>query len=214
MSVVQTKRAVCLSNDSRTHAVLTPWASSQRRYSSKSAPTTPTSSGRRPSTPRPKAILPATPPRRISSSSTRNDSETRSSLSAMSWSVNLPGNVIRWSVAIDPVTAMRTALPYPPRSPSVERVAAGAGTRRVRVVDREALLLDRVDEVDRRAHQVRGAHLVRHDVDAAEFGHDVAVDLALVKVELIAKPRAAARLHRDTQLEVVASLLREQRAHL
>src|SRR5581483_2675811 len=47
-----------------------------------------------------------------------------------------------------------------------------------------------------------------------ELGHDVAVDLALVEVELVAEPRAAARLHRDTQLEVVATLLREQRAHL
>ena len=54
-------------------------------------------------------MLAATPPRRMASSSTRNDSETRSSLSAMSWSVNLPGNVIKWSVAIDPVTAIRTA---------------------------------------------------------------------------------------------------------
>src|SRR5947209_13418873 len=150
----------------------------------------------------------------MSSSSTRNDSETRSSLSAISWSVNLPGNVIRWSVAIDPVTAIRTALPYPPRPPSVERVAAGAGTRRVRVVDREALLLDRVDEVDGRAHEVRGAHLVGHGLDAAEVGDDVAVDGALVEVELVAKPGAAARLDRDTQLEVVAPLLREQRAHL
>src|SRR6201987_2571268 len=160
MSVVQTKRAVCLSSDSRTPAVLTPWFSSQCRYSSKSAPTAPTSSGRRPSTPRPKAMLAATPPRRMASSSTRNDSETLSSFSAMSWSVNLPGNVIKWSVAIDPVTAIRTALPYPAGSASVEGIAAGAGTRRVRVVDREALLLDRVHEVDRRAHQVRRAHLV------------------------------------------------------
>src|SRR6266568_1755038 len=212
MSVVQTKRAVCLSSDSRTPAVLTPWSSSQRRYSSKSAPTAPTSSGRRPSTPRPKAMLAATPPRRMAGSSTRNDSETRSSLSAMSWSVNLPGNVIKWSVAIDPVTAMRTALI--PGPVSVEGVAAGAGTRRVRVVDREALLLDGVHEVDGRAHQVRGAHLVGHDVDAAEVGDDVAVDVALVEVELVAKTRAAARLHRDTQPKVLATLLGEQRAHL
>ncbi|GAA2948927.1 hypothetical protein GCM10020227_14960 [Streptomyces flavovirens] len=30
------------------------------------------------------------------------------SWSATSWSVNLPGKVIRWSVAMEPVTAMRT----------------------------------------------------------------------------------------------------------
>src|ERR1700722_1522710 len=52
-------------------------------------------------------MLAAPPPRRISSSVTRNDRDTLSSLSARSWSANRPGNVIRWSVAIDPVTAMR-----------------------------------------------------------------------------------------------------------
>src|SRR5580704_9506545 len=205
------KRAVCRSSDSRTPAVRTPCSSSQCRYSSKSAPTAPTSSGRRPSTPRPKAMLAATPPRRMARSSTRNESETLSSLSAMSWSVNLPGNVIRWSVAIDPVTAMRTAANP---AASVEGVAAGARTRGVRVVDGETLLLDRVDEVDRRAHQVRGAHLVRHDLHAAEVGDDVAVDLAFVEVELVAKPRAAARLDRDAQPQVVPALLREQATHL
>jgi hypothetical protein len=50
----------------------------------------------------------ATPPRRISSRSTRKDSDTRSILSAMNCSTKRPGNVMRWSVAIDPVTAMRT----------------------------------------------------------------------------------------------------------
>src|SRR5580704_2262222 len=205
------KRAVCRSSDSRTPAVRTPCSSSQCRYSSKSAPTAPTSSGRRPSTPRPKAMLAATPPRRMARSSTRNESETLSSLSAMSWSVNLPGNVIRWSVAIDPVTAMRTAANP---AASVEGVAAGARTRGVRVVDGETLLLDRVDEVDRRAHQVRGAHLVGHDLHAAEVGDDVAVDVALVEVELVAKTRAAARLHGNAQPEVLATLLGEQRAHL
>src|SRR5581483_3389534 len=50
-----------------------------------------------------------TPPRRTSSASTRNESETVCSWSATSWSANRPGKVIRWSVAIEPVTAMRTA---------------------------------------------------------------------------------------------------------
>src|SRR6516162_1147856 len=192
------------------------------------------SNGRSPSTPRPNAMFAATPPRRMSRSSTRKESDTRSSFSAMSWSTNRPGNVIRWSVAIDPVTAMRTATTYNAgpgptgirhspcllpqaavsRPPSVERVAAGAGPRRVRVVDGETLLLDRVDEVDGRAHQVRGAHLVRHDLHAAELADDVAVDLALIEVELVAKPGAAARLDRDAQLQVVPTLLRKQAAHL
>ena len=58
----------------------------------------------------PKAMFAATPPRRMSRSSTRNDSETLSSLSATSESENRPGKVIRWSVAIEPVTAMRTLI--------------------------------------------------------------------------------------------------------
>src|SRR5699024_11188598 len=46
------------------------------------------------------------------------------------------------------------------RSRSVERVAAGAGTAGVRVVDGEALLLDRVGEVDGRTTEVGNAHPV------------------------------------------------------
>jgi len=55
----------------------------------------------------------ATPPRLITSESTRNDSAILSSFSGTSWSTNRAGNVIRWSVAIDPVTAMRTAAFLP-----------------------------------------------------------------------------------------------------
>ena len=57
----------------------------------------------------------------------------------------------------------------------MERVAAGARAGGVRVVDREALLLDGVDEVDGRAAQVRGAHPVGDDGNAAEVLHHVAV---------------------------------------
>src|SRR5260221_13614562 len=98
--------------------------------------------------------------------------------------------------------------------PSVERVAAGAGPGGVRVVDSEALLLDRVHEVDRGPAQVRRAHPVRDDLDAAELAHHVAVDLALVEVELVAQTGAAARLHGDAQPKVVAALLLQQSAHL
>ena len=65
--------------------------------------------GRRPRQPIPKAMLAATPPRRTSRSSTRNDSEILSSWSTTRESVNRPSKVIRWSVAIEPVTAMRTS---------------------------------------------------------------------------------------------------------
>src|SRR6266508_4884941 len=57
----------------------------------------------------PNAMFAATPPRRTSSRSTRNDSETWCNASGISWSVNRPGKVIRWSVAIEPVTAIRKA---------------------------------------------------------------------------------------------------------
>src|SRR6185369_16526959 len=51
------------------------------------------------------------------------------------------------------------------RLSSVERVAAGAGAGRVRVVDGEALLVDPVDEVDRGAGQVGDAEAVDDDLD-------------------------------------------------
>src|ERR1700759_3956330 len=165
-------------------------------------------------------MFPATPPRLISRSPTRNDTEILSSFSAMRVSVNLPANIIRWSVAIDPVTAIRiveglySAIGAPRPAVSVEGVAAGAGTGRVRVVDREALLLDGVHEVDRGAHQVRRGHLIGNDTDAAELLDDVAVKRALVEVQLVLQNRAAARLHGHPQAQVVATLLGEQRADL
>src|SRR5215469_4355520 len=97
---------------------------------------------------------------------------------------------------------------------SVERVAAGARPSGVRVVDREALLLDRVHEVDGRAHEVRRAHLVRDHLDTAERGHDVAVEGALVEVQVVTQSRAAARLHSHTQPQIIPALLAEQRANL
>ncbi|CAM5714644.1 hypothetical protein SGLAM104S_06602 [Streptomyces glaucescens] len=57
----------------------------------------------------PKAMFAATPPRRTSRLSTRKDRETVCSWSATSWSAKRPGKVMRWSVAMEPVTAMRTA---------------------------------------------------------------------------------------------------------
>src|SRR3954453_13872350 len=96
----------------------------------------------------------------------------------------------------------------------VERVAAGARAGGVGVVDREALLLDRVDEVDDGAGQVRRAHPVDDDLDAAEVGEAVAVEGALVEEQLVAQAGAAPGLYRDPQCEVVATLLLEQVLHL
>src|ERR1700757_4011315 len=165
-------------------------------------------------------MFPATPPRLISSSPTRKEIEILSSFSAISVSVNLPENIIRWSVAIDPVTAIRivgrlySALWGQGPAGLVERVAAGAGAGRVRVVDREALLLDGVDEVDRRAHQVRPGHLIGHHADAAELLDDVAVERTLVEVQLVAQARATARLNGYPQPQVIPAFLGEERAHL
>src|SRR5690349_20629068 len=189
----------------------------------------------------PNAMLLATPPRRTTRSSTRNERETLCSWSAMNCSANRPGKCIRWSVAIEPVTAIFMAAlevgngglraePTGRRrttgrpvgrdglrsdgmsrySGSVEGVAARAGVLRVRVVDREALRVDPVGEVDRGAGQVRAAHPVDDDLDTAEVAHDVAVERALVEEQLVAQAGAATRLYGDTQAQVVASLLLDQ----
>src|ERR1700761_6151116 len=165
-------------------------------------------------------MFPATPPRLMSRSLTRKETEILSIFSAISVSVNLPANIIRWSVAIDPVTAIRivegphSAFGACGPAGSVEGIAAGAGAGRVRVVDREALLLDGVHEVDRGAHEVRRGHLIGHHADAAELLHDVPVERALVEVELVAQARATARLHRHPQPQVVPALMSEQRPDL
>src|SRR4051794_8912354 len=92
----------------------------------------------------------------------------------------------------------------------VEAVAAGARARRVGVVDGEALLLDGVDEVDHRATEVRRAHAVGDDLDAAEVLDLVALERALVEEQLVAQARAASGLYGDPQREVVPALLVEQ----
>src|SRR4051794_20972024 len=92
----------------------------------------------------------------------------------------------------------------------VEAVAAGARARRVGVVDREALLLDGVDEVDHRAAEVRRAHAVGDDLDAAEVLDLVALEGALVEEQLVAQAGATSGLYGDPQREVVAAFLVEQ----
>src|SRR6476660_2500399 len=93
---------------------------------------------------------------------------------------------------------------------SAEGVAAGAAAARVGVVDGEALLLDRVGEVDRGALEVGGAHAVDDDLDTVEVADEVTVEAALVEVELVDQARAAAGLDTDAQAEVVTALLLEQ----
>src|SRR6478735_6651935 len=101
-----------------------------------------------------------------------------------------------------------------PSANSVEAVAAGARAGRVGVVDREALLLDAVDEVDHGAVEVGDAHPVDHHGHAVEVGHHVAVEAALVEEELVAEAGAPTGLHGDAQGEVVTALLLEEALHL
>ena len=83
---------------------------------------------------------------------------------------------------------------------SVEGVSTGAGAAGVRVVDREALLLDGVHEVDDGAVEVGHAHPVDDDGDAVEVGDQVTVEGALVEEQLVAQAGAAAGLHGDAEL--------------
>src|ERR1700759_3577097 len=146
----------------------------------------------------------ATPPRRMTSPSTRNDRDTRCRCSASSCSENLPGKCIRGSVAMEPATSTDTGATYLTRvghddgracrgqdpaartcsvsdGSAAEGIAAGAAARGVGVVDREPLLLDRVGEVDRGAAEVRSAHTVDDHRDVVQVELEVAVEAALVE---------------------------------
>src|SRR5699024_4036801 len=102
------------------------------------------------------------------------------------------------------------SAPSVDRSRSVERVAAGAGTAGVRVVNGEALLLDRVGEVDDRIAEIGNAHPVDDDLDAVELADGITVEVALIEVELVDQAGAAAGLDGHTQAQIVATFLFEQ----
>src|SRR6187549_2233383 len=74
-------------------------------------------------------MFPATPPRRISRVSARKLTEILSSCSTTSESEKAPRNVMRWSVAMDPVTAICTTTNLPRRAGAAARgsVAHGCG---------------------------------------------------------------------------------------
>src|SRR6266487_1181729 len=143
-------------------------------------------------------MLAPIPPRRTTRSSTRKLSETRCSCSATSCSENRPGKCIKWSVAMLPVTATGTVT-HPTRAGlgSVEGVPAGARAGGVRVVDREALLLDRVAEVDGGALHVGGAHPVDGHPQPVEVAEQVAIERALVEEQLVTQTGAATGLDGD-----------------
>src|ERR1041385_1264463 len=79
----------------------------------------------------------------------------------------------------------------------LERVAAAARSDGVRVLDLEPGLLDRLEVVDLRAHQVRSAEGIDHDLDALAVELVVALLGAAVEAEAILEARAAAALDRD-----------------
>ena len=93
---------------------------------------------------------------------------------------------------------------------AVEGLTAGAGVLGVGVIDREALTLNRVSEVDRGTAQVRHAHAVDDDLDAVERTNRVAIKRAIVEVQLVDQTGAPARLNGDTQAQVIATLLLEE----
>src|SRR5699024_10870472 len=96
----------------------------------------------------------------------------------------------------------------------VEGVTTGAGGTGIRVVDGEALGLDRVREVDLCAEQVWGAHLVHDQTNTSDNVLLVAVEGAVVEVELVTQTGTAAWLHCDAQGEVIATLLVNERLRL
>src|SRR5438477_12630578 len=65
----------------------------------------------------------------------------------------------------------------------LERVAAAARRHGVRVVDRKAGRLDRVDVIDLRAVQVRRAERINDDGNAVLLGLEVALGRAAVAAE-------------------------------
>src|SRR4051794_9831934 len=81
----------------------------------------------------------------------------------------------------------------------LEGVAAAARGAHVRVVDLEPGLLEAVQEVDRRALQVRRAPGVDDDRHAVQLRLEVAVLDALVEAERVLEPGAAATLDGDTE---------------
>src|SRR5262245_30570871 len=93
----------------------------------------------------------------------------------------------------------------------LEGVAAAARGDGVRVVDLEARLLDRIQEVDGRALQVRSGERVDDDRNALERELEVALGGAGVEAEAVLEPRASTTLDRDAQDERVGvGLLRHE----
>lgn len=68
-----------------------------------------------------------------------------------------------------------------------ERISTSARAACIWIVDREALLLDCVHEVDGCAVEVGSTHPVSHHTNTVEVFVDIAVKLAVIKEELVAQ---------------------------
>src|SRR3954449_2138064 len=97
----------------------------------------------------------------------------------------------------------------------LEAVPATARRARVGVVDLEAGLLEALQEVDRRALQVRRAERVDHDRDSVELELVVTLLRPAVEAECVLEAAATAALDRDAEhLGLTGGLLGHQQAHL
>src|SRR5699024_12481849 len=90
---------------------------------------------------------------------------------------------------------------------SVERIATGAATARVRILDRETLLFDDVDEDDRSAFHIRCDHLVERDLQAVEVLEQDAIEITHVDEQWVPETGAATGLHGNTKVHIVTTLL-------
>src|SRR4051812_14543900 len=92
-----------------------------------------------------------------------------------------------------------------------ERLAAPAGGRRVRVLDRETAAGNRVDEVDLGAAQVADANRIDEQLDAVRLEHLVARALAvLFDHQTVLETGAAAALHEHPQTATSFVFFRKQ----
>ena len=89
----------------------------------------------------------------------------------------------------------------------MERISASATSLGVGVVYRETLLLDGVLEVDGGAIKVRNAHFVDSYLYSPETYDRIALEYALVEIELVDQATAATWLHSDPQTKIVATFL-------
>ena len=84
----------------------------------------------------------------------------------------------------------------------------------MRIINCEALLLDRIYEINSRTHQVWITHLVYNNFYRTKFASDIAFLIALIEVELVTKTRASTWLHCNAQVKVIATFLSEEGGHL